>query len=196
MDEVDAWLQEQHADPAKRARMEQVLLANPEQRAQAEANLQHLERDAHKLLEREDAAHLLLSPGDIQPWLPQMNECWASVCERFPDAVGPSPNPVVGNAFMDAVFPLIGEMLAELFTPERIRQLTAALKTYQNERHAAGDKQVAMLANGAIVSLAEERDPATSPFLYSLGFISLMKGLEAIAGAAQEQALPEDEKSD
>ena len=39
MDEVDAWLQEQHADPAKRARMEQVLLANPEQRAEAEAKL-------------------------------------------------------------------------------------------------------------------------------------------------------------
>ena len=196
MDEVDAWLQEQQADPAKRARMEQVLLANPAQRAQAEANLQQLERDAHKLLEREDAAHLLLSPGDIQPWLPQMNECWASVCERFPDAAGPSPDPLVGKAFMDAVLPLIGEMLAKLFTPERIRQLTAALKAYRNERHAVGDKQAAMFANGAIVSLAEERDPISSPFLYALGFISLMKGLEAIAGAAQEQALPEDEKSD
>jgi hypothetical protein len=174
LEEVDAWLQEQQSDPSKLARMEEVLLANPEQRAQAEADLEQLERDAHKLLEREDAAHLLLPPGDVQPWLPRLNECWARVCERFPDIGGPSPSPAAGKAFMDAMFPLVGEMVAELFTPERIRQLTARLKTYRNARHAAGNKRTTAWANGAIVSLGEERDPTSSRFLYALGYISLM----------------------
>jgi len=186
MEEVEAWLQEQQADPAKLARMEEVLLANPEQRAQAEANLEQLERDAHRLLERQDAAHLLLPPEDVQPWLPRLNECWANVCERFPDAGSPAAGPAVGKAFFDAIFPLVGEMVAELFTPERIRQLTAQLKDYRNARYAAGDKQATTLANGAIVSLGEERDPTSSRFLYALGYLSLMKGLEATANPAQE----------
>ena len=193
MEEIDAWLQEQQADPAKLARMEKVLLANPEQRAQAEANLQQLERDAHKLLEREDAAHLLLPLGDVQPWLPRLNECWARVCEQFPDIGGPSPSPAAGKALMDAMFPLVGEMVAELFTPERTRQLTGQLKAYRNARHAAGDKQTATLANGAIVSLGEGRDPTSSRFLYALGYISLMKALETMANLPQAQSQPSDE---
>jgi DNA-binding transcriptional MerR regulator len=195
LEEVDAWIQEQQADPAKRARMEEVLLANPQQRAQAEANLEQLERDAHKLLEREDAAHLLLPPGDVQPWLPRLNESWASLCEQFPDLAGPSASPAAGKAFMGAIFPLVGEMAAAVFTPERIRQLTAQLKAYRNARHAAGDKQTTTLANGAIVSLAEERDPASSRFLYALGYLSLMKALEATASPAQERAPSPDEGS-
>jgi DNA-binding transcriptional MerR regulator len=193
MEEIDAWLQTQQADPAKLARMEKVLLANPEQRAQAVADLERLERDAHKLLEREDAAHLLLPPADIQPWLPRLNECWARVCEQFPDIGGPSPSPAAGKAFMDAMFPLIGEMVAELFTPERIQQLTAQLKTYRNARHAAGDKHATTLANGAIVSLDGEPDPASNRFLYALGYLSLMKATEVAANPEQEQTPSPDE---
>jgi hypothetical protein len=91
------------------------------------------------------------------------------------------------------MFPLVGEMVAELFTPERIRQLTARLKTYRNARHAAGDKRTTAWANGAIVSLSEERDPTSSRFLYALGYISLMKALEATANPAQERAPSPDE---
>ena len=186
MEEIDVWLQEQQADPAKLARMEEVLLAHPEQRAQVEAELEQMERDAHRLLEREDAAHLLLPPGDVQPWLPRLNERWASVCEKLPDVAGPAPSPTAGKAFFDAIFPLVGEMIAELFTPERIRQLTAQLKAYRNARHAAGDKQAATLANGAIVSLRDEQDPASSRFLYAVGYFSLMKALEVKANPAQQ----------
>jgi hypothetical protein len=186
MEEIDDWLQEQQADPAKRARMESLLLANPEQRAQAEANLEQLERDAYKLLERADAAHLLLLPNEIEPWLPGLNETWASVCEQFPDIAGPSPSRAAGKAFVDAMLPVVGEMVAELFTPERIQQLTARLKTYRNERFAAGDKQTTALANGAIISLREEDDPAGNRFLCALGYTSLLKVSEAAANQAQE----------
>ena len=186
MEEIDAWLQEQQADPAKLARMEEVLLANPRQRASVEAELEQMERDAHQLLEREDAAHLLLPPEEVQPWLPQLNECWARAREQVPGVGGPAPSPAVGKALFDAIFPVVGEMVADLFTPERIRQLTAQLKDYRNALFAAGDKQAATLANGAIVSLRDEQDPTSSRFLYAVGFFSLMKALEVMADPPQE----------
>jgi hypothetical protein len=193
MEEIDAWLQEQKSDPVKLARMEEVMRANPEQRAQAEANLEQLERDAHKLLERKDAAHLLLPLCDVQPWLPRLNESWASVCEQFPNIEGPSPSPAAGKALMDGMFPLLGEMVAALFTPERTRQLAGQLKAYRNARHAAGDMHTTTLANGAIVSLGEGRDPASSHFLYTLCYFSLMKGLETMANLPQAQNQSSDE---
>ena len=196
MAEIDAWLQEQQADPAKRARMEGLLLANPEQRLQAEANLEKLERDAHKLLEREDAAPLLLSPDEIQSWLPRINESWASVCEQFPDvAAGTSPSPAVGDALVTVMFPLISEMVGAVFTQDRIQQLTARLKTYREERYAAGDKQTTAWANGAIIALREEGDPASNRFLYALGYVSLLKGLESMASQAPTPAPPPDQSA-
>ena len=117
MEEMDAWVQEQQADPAKRAQMEELLLANPEQRAQAEANLQQLERDASKLLERDDATHLFLAPEEVQPWLPRLTEIWAGLCGQFPDAASPSPSPAAGKALMDAMFPLLGEMVSRGLYP-------------------------------------------------------------------------------
>ena len=93
---------------------------------------------------------------------------------------------------MGAIFPLVGEMVAELFTPERTRELVGRLKAYRNARYAAGDKQTTTLANGAIVSLGEGCDPASSGFLYAIGYLSLMKGLETIATLPQAQ----DQSSD
>ena len=108
------------------------------------------------------------------------------MCEQFPNIDSSSPSPAVGKAFMDALFPLVGEMVTDLFTPERIRELAAQLKAYRNTRYAAGDKYTATLANGAIVSLRDEQDPASSRFLYVLTYLSLMKGLESAADAGQE----------
>ena len=85
----------------------------------------------------------------------------------------------MGTVFFDAIFPLVGEMITVIFTPERIRQLTAQLKNYRNARYAAGDKQATTLANGAIVSLGDERDPASNRFLYALGYLSLIKAAGA-----------------
>jgi len=115
------------------------------------------------------------------------------VYEQFPDIADPSPSPAASKAFMDAIFPMVGEMVVQLFTRERIRQLTERLRIYRNARHAAGDKQAVTLANGAIVSLGEERDPASSRFLYALGYLSLMKCLETTANSAQQRAPSPDE---
>jgi SEC-C motif len=179
MEEIDAWLQEQQADPAKLAHMEKLLLGNAEVRAQTEAQLEQLERDAHKLLQRADAAHLLLASDEIQPWLPELSEVFESVCGEFPDLAAPSPSKAAGKAFMDAMIPLVREMVAELFTPKRLGQLTAQLKAYRNERFAAGDKKTAELANGAMMYLRGEDEPGSNSFLCALGYISLFTRAEA-----------------
>jgi hypothetical protein len=186
MEEIDTWLQEQQADPAKLARMEKLLLANPEQRAQMEANLEQLERDAHKLLERRDAAHLLLSPDEVQPWLPELVEGFASVCEQHPDLTTPSPSAAAAKAFLDAMLPLVREMITELFNPERIGNLAAQLKAYRNERFAAGDKETAQLANGALIYVKDEDEPDCNRFLCAIGYFSLMKVLESSANQPPE----------
>jgi DNA-binding transcriptional MerR regulator len=186
MEEIDAWLQEQQTDPAKLARMEKILLANPEHRAQAEANLKQLERDAHKLLEREDAAHLLLPPEDVEPWLPELTKGFASLSERFPDLTTHSRSAAAGTAFADAMVPLVREMVAELFNPERIGNVAAQLKAYRNERFAAGDKKTAELANGALIYVKDEHEPGCNSFLCALGYLSLRKVLETLANQPPE----------
>ena len=94
---------------------------------------------------------------------------------------------------MDDMLPLLDEMVAELFTPERTRQMAGQLKAYRNARYAAGDKHTTTLANGAIVSLGEGRDPASSLFLHTLCYFSLMKGLETMANLPQAQNQSSDE---
>ena len=78
MEEIDAWLQDQQADPAKLARMEKLMLANPEQRAQAEANLQQLERDAHQTPGTGGRGPSAPAPMKFQPWLPELSEGFAA----------------------------------------------------------------------------------------------------------------------
>ena len=186
LEEVDAWLQQQSADPATKARMEALLLANPLQRAQASATLYQMEQDSVTLLERADASALLLSPQDIERWLPHLNERWASIAEQLPKpAPDRPPNEATTRLIAERIFPLFGEMAGSIFTPERIRQLIAQLKTYRNERFAAGEKGVAGLALGAITSLEREDDPARNQFLVSLCFSSL-RNLSAPAPESDE----------
>jgi hypothetical protein len=82
---------------------------------------------------------------------------------------------------MEAMFPLVREMVAELFTPERIGQLTAQLKDYRNKRFAAGDKKTAELANGALMSVRDECEPDCNRFICALGCLSLLRGSEITA---------------
>ena len=166
---------------------------DPEHRVQAEANLRRVKRDAHQILERPDAAHLLLSPDEIQPWVPIVSESFARTREQFPDLATPSPSAAAGEAFVAAIFPLVREMVAKLFTPERIGSLTAQLKAYRNERFAAGDKKIAELANGAIIHVKDEDEPDCNIFLCALGYLSLIRGSKQMAAQLQAPAPSPDE---
>src|SRR5262249_28152349 len=52
LEEIDAWLAQQQADPVKEEQMRAFFEAHPDQRANAVAEFERMERDSIKLLER------------------------------------------------------------------------------------------------------------------------------------------------
>jgi hypothetical protein len=193
MDEIDSWMQEQQSDPAKHARMESLFQAHPDQHAQATASLEEMERDSVNLLERPDAGVLLLTPEEIEPWLVLLNERFQSQRGQLPDPADTSPDPAAIKAMGDLMWPVLREMAAKIFTPERIGHLIAQLKTYRNERFAAGEKRIAGCTLGAIASFEREADPAHNYFLNAVCFASLRMAMRDPALRTEE--LPSLDKS-
>ncbi len=174
LEEIDAWFDQQQTNPALQARLEAVLQAHPDQQAQAAANFEEMQRDCATLLQREDAADLLLSPEEIAEWLPRLNECLESVRDHWPDSTGAPPTPADQDAIAQALWPVIGEMAGAIFTAERRQELVAQLKTHRKEWFAA-DKRAASQAQAAITSLKQEDDPAQNRFLNAICFTSLFR---------------------
>ena len=172
--EIDALLAKLKGDPAMLAKMEAYMEANPGERTQANASLDAMERDSVELLKREDAAHLLLSPEDIEPWMPVLNEWMTDILQRYrpPEASGPLP-PEVAQQVADELWPLLGEMADDIFTPERIQQLREQIIACRDELYAAGDKQIISQTLGAINQLNLEGPPAENYFLQNLCYCSL-----------------------
>jgi hypothetical protein len=182
MDEINAWLREQQADPAKKERWEAFLEANPERRQMAMAELENLEREYVTLLEREDARALLLSQGEIEPWLPALLDSWQKALENKPAlADGDPAEQETKKAFSDVIEPILGEMARNTFAPERITQLVIQLENYQREVFAGGDKRAAACLMTAINSLKKGEEPDENNFLIALCFASLRALLAAVA---------------
>jgi hypothetical protein len=187
LEEIDAWLQAQQADPAKKARMEAVLQANPDRRAQAVAGVERMERDFIKLLEREDARALLLPQEEVEPWLPALSRRLEGAQGRLPElSDDTSPDAAATKAFADVIWPVVGEMAQSIFTPERIQQLVSELRQYRSAQFAAGDKGAAGCAMGAIASLEQEDDPGRSYLLNALCFVSLRAVLDTMVDPGLE----------
>ena len=193
LDEIDSWLQEQQADPARKARMEALFQTHPDQRDQATSSLEEMERDSISLLERPDAGVLLLTPEEIGPWLAILNERLESQRDQLPDLADPSPDPAAVKAMGDLMWLMLREMAAKIFTPERIGHLIAQLKTYRNERFAAGEKRIAGCTLGAITSIGRETDSAHNYFLNAVCFASLRMAMRDPGLRTEE--LPSLEKS-
>jgi len=70
IDEAEAWISAQMADPAKKARLEAYYADHPMLSDQAQAEMWELERGLFNLLDRDDADALYLSPEEVNPWLP------------------------------------------------------------------------------------------------------------------------------
>ncbi len=193
MEEIDSWMMAQQADPRQKARMEAVIKANPDQQALAIASIKQMERDSINLLEREDAREFLLSPAELEPWLPTLLQCFESAQNKSLGLFSNTPpDQATANAFINAIRPVLGEMARSIFTPKRIQQLVAQLKKYRNELFAAGDKDAAGCAIGAITSLERENEPALNCFLNALCFVSLrtLEATRADPGSRNEDAAP------
>ncbi len=186
LDEIDALLREQQANPAVLARMEAMMQAHPEQQARAAANFEEMQRNSVSLLEREDAAGLLLSPEDFLPWMPRLNECMAGIVATFPVSSDSVPDPSAGDTLASALWPIIGEMAGAIFTAERRQQLLVQLKTYRNELFASGDKRLAGYAQSAMTSIEREDEPAKNFFLNALCFASLLRFSKTLSGSEED----------
>jgi hypothetical protein len=168
-DEIDAWLAAQTADPARNAALEAFFRDNPALHSEAVANMQSLEHDCIKLLERPDARFLLLAPEEIDPWLPALNECFEKAQAILPgNPDGSAPDATFSKTVQDAFISFLREMAQTIFTRERIQQLIAQLRKYRNEHFVAGDKTIASYAMAAIHDLEREDEPGLNRFLVAL----------------------------
>jgi len=185
LEETEAWFRAQMADPAKKARLEAYYAAHPMMRDQAEAELMELEDHALALLERDDAECLYLSPEEVKDWLPVLNERLEPLRAQAQQAAerGKWPDPDVIEAMQMAVLDTAVKMAEEVFTPERIDELVAAVKAYRDSLHAAGEREAATYAQGLLISVSrDDVPPADNRQLVAICFASLRAVVRALAG--------------
>jgi hypothetical protein len=176
LDEIDALVNQLQTDPAKHARLEAILKTQPDQRALAVANFEAMERSAVKLLDRDDAAGLLLSAEELTPWVPRVIACMETMRPHLPDPTDTAPpDPAVGEMLTQTLQPLLSDMAGTIFTPARRQQLAEQLRTYRNSLFAAGDKRAAGSARAAMNAVERADKPAENYFLVALCFASLRR---------------------
>jgi SEC-C motif len=174
LDEIDSWMRSQLSDSAKAAAMEEFFRKNPRLRQESVANLEAMERNSGRLLEREDSRFLRLPVEEVQPWLALLNER----ASQQGILSGTPSEESVRKSFEEVALRLMREMADSIFTPERIGQLVAALRKYRSELFAAGDKTAAGQVTGAIHYLEREDSPGQNSFLLRLCWASLNSAIE------------------
>jgi hypothetical protein len=190
VDEVEAWLQAQMADPAKKAQVEAYYAAHPMMSDQAEAEIIELERGTLSLLERDDADPLYLSPEELKPWVPVLLERLASIKEQARQAAerGDWKDPGTLRAMGDIFVEIAREMVPVVFTPERLDQLVADLRDYRRKLLDERETQAAMHARAAFMMLEREETPAENHLLIGICFASLRLLLITLSEEARAKA--------
>jgi hypothetical protein len=189
VEEVEAWLEEQMADPGKRAELEAYYAAHPMMRAEAEAQMRGLEEGVFSLLEREDADVLYLAPEELEPWVKRVMERLEAMQASALDAVerGELDDPEVLQALSDALVETVKEMAPAIFTPERLDKLVADLRGYRRELLAAKEREAAMYAHAAYTLLEQVEDPGESFLLLGICYASLREMLIALSEEARNR---------
>jgi hypothetical protein len=189
-DEAEAWLRAQMDDPAKRAQLDAYYAAHPMMSDGAHAEVEELERGTLRLLERNDADFLYLAPEEVQPWMPSLLErlapitaqAWQAAQQGDLDEAGAAQE--TGSILVEVA----EEMVPAIFTPERVGQLVGQLKDYRRELMQAGEKDAAMYAHTAYVTLEREDTTAENYLLTGICFASLREMLRALSEEARARA--------
>ena len=188
LDEINAWLREQEADPARKGRMEAFINSHPEFRETAIANIENIEREFVTLLERDDARPLRPSQEEIEPWLPALLESWKKALENKPElAESDTAGEETKKCLREIIDPMLREMAKTIFIPERIARLLIQLENFQREVFAAGDKYAAVCAMTAINSFNRKGEPEKNYFLIALCYASFRELLENMSQQSSPQ---------
>jgi hypothetical protein len=190
IDEVEAWLQAQMADPGKKAQLEAYYAAHPMMSDQAEAEIIELERGTLSLLERDDADCLYLSPEEVDPWVPVLMERLTPIEAQARQAAGREewPDPDIMQTMGDILMKVARQMVPVVFTPERLDRLVADLRDYRRKLLDERESQAAMHAHAAFMMLEREETPAENPLLISICFASLRLLLIVLSEEAKAKA--------
>lgn len=169
-EKIDAWCAEQRADPVKALRMQKLLDANPEMKAQSTVTADMLRRGAVDLLKREDAGCLLLGPDELELWTSFLSQKLQAMRERYgPTKAGVQLSPAQQEEAISAIYlPAMREVATGIFTPERIQKLVGSLKVYRNELFAKGEQIAAFQVMSAISYVEQEDQPGLNVFLVNL----------------------------
>ena len=175
MDEIEAFFNSMKEDPAQKAKLEQILAANPNVKEQTTATMQKMESQADELFKRDDFKEFHLTIQDIEPFGPRIESRCQEWRKQHPEIDFENlSNPKTVEAVGEITFNFLCEMASSLFTSARISDLVVRLKQYRNARLEEGDIRTAKAAMGAIISLERDRDnPQNNRFLLRLCFYSL-----------------------
>jgi hypothetical protein len=190
VDEVEAWLQAQMADSAKKAQVEAYYAAHPMMSDQAEAEIMELERGTLSLLERDDADCLNLLAKEMEPWVPVLLERLEPIKAQARQAAerGDWKDPGTLQAMGDIFVEIAREMVPVVFTPERLDHLVADLRDYRRKLLDERESQAAMHAHAAFMMLEREETPAENPLLIGICFASLRLLLITLSEEARAKA--------
>ena len=189
MEELEARVRAELADPEKKARLEALYAQHGMMAAQVEAEALEWKRNAMLLLEREDAARLYPSEEEMAPWVPALVERLAPMTAQAERALaeGRTEDPASTDAVSKEVVEIAREIAAAVFTPERVAQLVEELRAYRRDLEAAQERQAAISAQGAIVWLEEAPSPEEVPVLIGICFASLRSLLVGFSEEARAE---------
>lgn len=193
LEELEARLKERASDPTFEERIDAILAAHPEQEKDSMIQFRQLESECFALFGRNDAASLLLSRSEVEPWVHKAAALWSRALHEAQAEPGRAPTKkALQKVQQEFVLPLLEEMEAALFPPQRRKEFVARLKAYREERIAAGEKQVA-LQTFHIIATLEGPEPSANPFLKAVCFHSIravMRELSEEPGAAAAEPVP------
>lgn len=183
-DELRELAREVSRDPSKRARLERFFAEDPVLQSQAERDRERMWHEAVNLMKRADARCLLLSPGELEPWLIDLTEHLDGVRGRVrasAEAGGRVDSKTI-ELMAERIADLTVEMSAAVYDSERIDELRDSLRAYARRLDDAGEEEAARWAESASMLIEGDLPPHENPFLRWTCHASLREAIRAAAG--------------
>ncbi|MDO9543144.1 MAG: SEC-C metal-binding domain-containing protein [Kiritimatiellia bacterium] len=181
---LEVWMRDMRGKPDKTAAMEKFLAKHPELNAMTQAQCRAAEDAALKLLQRDDAQGLLLSPSEVYPWLEILENRFRATPEGIASlSQSRPPDESIAKAFVNLVYDVAFEMAAAVFTPARLEQLKAQLHELRRALTAADDHDALTGMHGALMAAQATTAPEDSHFLVTVCCMSLRSAMEAMGPA-------------